>query len=923
MSSVASFRLRRAVVLCTPVLIGAFLLASCGARTGPGEFQEPDAGPDAEACPPDDAGQRAGDPCDIQNPQGRCQGELVCENQRLVCSARVPALETCNGLDDDCDDAIDEDFSDAQGRLASLEHCGACNHPCTLEFSNAAAVTCDAERETPACIVLECLPGFVEVSDTFCAPEQSLLCAPCVSDEDCAASPGARCVRLIDPNALGGVAWVCAQDCAPDSPFGGCPAGFACASDPEGTGGVPFVDQCLPATGTCSCESAPDGTVLPCVVLGKHELTGEPITCGGQSVCDDGQAGPCELPVETCNGVDDDCNGKIDDPFRDAGTGLYDRDPQHCGFCGNDCRLASFANATSACIGQGLAPYCGPVCLPGFFDADRNEATGCECAFVSTTDHPDPQGVDANCDGIDGEVENAYFVAPTGSDTNPGTREAPFRTVQHGIDRAAADGKRDVLVAQGVYGKNVRLRDRVHTYGGYSQDFARHAPDELDSALFGQALGAGERGTVTADGVTAGATLDGFSIYGIDASALGQSTYAVSIVDCTAALRVGRNRIVGGVGGPGLPGTPGADGEDATDGSPGLAGIATDRSCSVPPLAGGLGGNTLCESTPTSGGNGGQSHCPRTERLESAEPCDATESANCKNTWNGTGAQPPTPPAQGVGLPGDNGGGPGGGPTYDRWTMTNQCFLCNLQLGWPHLGEGGVDGGRGIDGAAGAGCAAASGSATAFGWIGLPGTSGASGTHGRGGGGGSAGSGFDITAGASAGTCQDRLGGSGGGGGGGGCRGLGGSGGQAGGGSFGVWIGFTQRVASAPTLTDNEILVGFGGAGGAGAAAGAGGTGGLGAPGGIAQVSVVFCAEAGGRGGNGGAGGHGGGGGGGCGGMAYGIVVARGTNTFSVSYGTANRFVAGRGGAGGPGGSSLGTPGTTGQSGGSGDVLVL
>jgi hypothetical protein len=57
--------------------------------------------------------------------------------------------------------------------------------------------------------------------------------------------------------------------------------------------------------------------------------------------------------------------------------------------------------------------------------------------------------------------------------------------------------------------------------------------------------------------------------------------------------------------------------------------------------------------------------------------------------------------------------------------------------------------------------------------------------------------------------------------------------------------------------------------------------------------------------------------------MAYGIVVARGTNTFSVSYGTANRFVAGRGGAGGPGGSSLGTPGTTGQSGGSGDVLVL
>jgi len=463
----------------------------------------------------------------------------------------------------------------------------------------------------------------------------------------------------------------------------------------------------------------------------------------------------------------------------------------------------------------------------------------------------------------------------------------------------------------------------VHVYGGYSQDFLLHKPDLFDTVLLGQQLAAGERGAVTADGIIRGATLDGFSIFGINASGVGMSTYAISIVDSSSALILSHNRIVGGVGAPGAAGVAGADGIDGSDGEAGSDGIATSRTCTASSLGGGLGGVTQCEGTATSGGNGGESHCPRTERLESSEPCDASNATDCKNTWNGTGDPPPSPPSQGVGTAGDNGGGPGGGPTYDRWTMTNQCFLCNLQLGWPHLGQSGADGARGIDGSGGLGCSSPRGIVTAFAWSGVAGTDGSNGSHGRGGGGASAGSGFDVTVGATSGSCQDRLGGSGGGGGAGGCRGGGGAAGGAGGGSFAVWIGFTRGAGSLPTLSDNRIVIGIGGDGGAGAAGGAGGFGGLGAAGGVAQPSLVFCAESGGRGGNGGAGGHGGGGGGGCGGAAFGIAVAIGPNAFTPSYEAQNQFTTGAAGSAGPGGASLAEPGTIGQPGETGNVVVL
>ena len=61
------------------------------------------------------------------------------------------AGELCNGLDDDCDRRIDEDFD-----LGSdPRHCGACNHVC--QFHNA-----DVACQAGTCVTQGCFDGFVD-----------------------------------------------------------------------------------------------------------------------------------------------------------------------------------------------------------------------------------------------------------------------------------------------------------------------------------------------------------------------------------------------------------------------------------------------------------------------------------------------------------------------------------------------------------------------------------------------------------------------------------------------------------------------------------------------------------------------------------------------------------------------------------------
>ncbi len=722
----------------------------------------------------------------------------------------------------------------------------------------------------------------------LCLPLLDRLCEPCSSDVQCS---GGRCVEL-----EGGR--YCLSECA-----AGCPDSYEC-TEYELAGGP--ASLCRPDNGSCVCTEASLGLEKSCKVT-----TGS-ATCYGVRFCEAGGWGDCGLPVEICNGADDDCDGVLDEGFRSV-EGVYDTD-QACGSCEKNCTIDTYANGAAHCRDVEGVPTCVLECELYYVNVDANPVNGCECVLIQAVDVPGDEWPDANCDGIDGEVANAVFVAKNGDDAAPGFISEPLRSVQAGLELAAGLGLRDVYVATGVYEETLRLASGVHVYGGYSADFRVRDPLVYETVIFGDEPSPADPAAVIADGVTDATTFDGFTVYGGYADDPGESSVAVLVRDCDERLVVRGCRVVAGHGGPGLRGV---DGVDGTSGAAGVAGLAA-YDIGVNPCtaahhnAGGAGGVSSCGELDVAGGAGGNSICPDYDETGAGQPKEAPLDQAPEVEEHGSA---------GAGLAPALGGEPG----YDGllWSGYSSCNVCNAPKtpdgsDWlPQDGSPGQDGADGTQGGGGQGCPSALGAFEGSTWIAGAGSDGGAGGPGNGGGGGGAGGGVETwgCTGAPQ-VLYTDVGGSGGGGGSGGCGAVGGTGGTGGGGSFGVLVVFGAAPASLPVLAGNVIETGVGGDGGAGGYGGVGGLGGDGRNGGDDgdDTYTAWCAGGGGRGGQGGDGGHGGGGGGGCGGASYGIYVHGATG--SAAY-TLDNDVAleGAGGQGGSGGSALGPDGTAGVAG--------
>jgi hypothetical protein len=872
---------------------------------------------------------------------GACKGHIQCATGQVTCDGASASTETCNGVDDDCDGITDNGFLSG-GLYLGDDNCGFCGNGCAGVISHGTA-SCQVIGGKATCAVAQCDPGFWKESAKDCVATAMFSCSGCATDADCGGDPCqdgfCRPVCGSDAPCLSG--YSCASGlCQPQSGSCSCtPANGAsvqkCAVSNDF--GTCVGDQtCSPASGwsPCSaatpkaeicngadddCDGATDeevGEGSPCDVTNSNGTCPGTWTCKGASglFC----AGPPPMP-DACNGLDDDCNGVTDDAWLNPVTLQYDK-MIACGACDVICPPGPL-NAEVTCGGAPV-PSCQFACAAGWKDMDNNLEDGCECLYQSDLDLPD--GVDQNCDGIDGDMANAIFVAKAGNDANLGGWNTPVATIPRALLLAKEGAKRDIYVATGVYTGSLDLVAGISIYGGYKPDFSEHDPVSYQSAIVGTVPASGANAAVRCDGIQYAAKsddptrVDGFTIIGADAKTLGSSAYGVWANGCDSRFQLTGSQIQAGDGAAGIPG---GSGQNGASGSLGIAGtVAHDvghEGCGADDFAiGGAGGTTVaCAGNNASGGAGGTAVCPVFDEDNPTPQCPAQPYLQKTS--------PQEPGAMGAGP----GGGSGGASGADSYIDSNKgiatqcmngnggCNLCHVPV-MPRDGVDGQDGLLGDNGSAGVGGAGATGSVVNGVWVAGSGGSGGEGLPGSGGGGGGAAGGVEVHDCAGTSAKYTDIGGSGGGGGSGGCGGSGGLGGGGGGGSFAIFI-VPAASEDLPFIQFNTLSSGNGGAGAAGGPAGSGGPGGQGGKGGDSGegAQATFCTSQGGNGGAGGNAGHGGGGGGGPGGPSA-LIAITGSNVDPAAYTSKNQLKnQGKGGPGGPGGPSIGAMGKAGAKG--------
>ncbi len=314
------------------------------------------------------------------------------------CQPGVPASldASCDGLDEDCDGAVDEDYASLQ-TSCGVGACGA-----------SGATSCVGGQVTDSC-----QPGVPASVDATCngldedcsgaADEDFVPVATSCGVGVCGASGATSCVEgqgidSCQPGAPASLDASCDgldEDCdgVVDEDYASLPTSCgvgACGA----TGATSCVlgealDSCepgLPAASDTTCDAVDDD----CDALADEDYVALETSCGtgacsssgatscaGGSVVDSCAPGS-PAPVDaSCDGVDDDCDGSVDEEFVLTCVGTSARSCVGGAFHDVECSDANACNGGETC--SGLAE-CQPGVPPELDDGDPCTVNGCEPA---------------------------------------------------------------------------------------------------------------------------------------------------------------------------------------------------------------------------------------------------------------------------------------------------------------------------------------------------------------------------------------------------------------------------------------------------------------------------------------------------------------------------------------------------------------